>query len=376
MKRGRRGASALVLAVSIGVVLSFVAIVVDLGLARLAQAQLQATTDAAALGGARRLDGSATGLTAARQTAVEVGGANEVMGVALALDANEGNAADGGVVLGVWDPDTDDFTPSTEAEEVNAVLVRARRQDLPVWFAVFLGRDRLAASALSLARRGSELGAGKVPYYLPFALPDCQVHEHDPDEMSDITFTLSPAGEDNVGWGAVDATPSAAWAKDHINAMLECMHAWDETGTVPEACSSAAAGESVNLDNGVVGGALSELNQAMAKGIDWNETVWGPLPAQHKDSTVPKAVYGTVLEGPIPIFDAGPEYCSDDAAWNETLPLLGFVWGVIYDVRTKGSASQKNVWVRVDMEHLHPVGDWYGGGSWGVTYSGPPVLQW
>jgi hypothetical protein len=154
------------------------------------------------------------------------------------------------------------------------------------------------------------------------------------------------------------------------------MHEWDETGTVDEACSEASVGDTVNLSNGTAEAALKSISSAMADGINWDSERWGTLPAQHSGSTVPKGAYGTVLEGPIPIFESGQDYCTSSARWTETLPLKGFVWGVIYDVRDKGSASQKNVWVRVDMEHLYPVGSWYGGGSWGVTFDGPPVLVW
>lgn len=374
MTRTRRGASALVVALSIGVVFSLVALVVDLGLARVAQAQLQAATDAAALGGARLLDRTPEGLIAAREAAVQVADANTAMGVNVTVDANAGNAEDGGVVLGIWDGDS--FAASTDESKVNAVLVRARREDLPTWFAVLMGRDSLAAAASSIARQGASLGAGRVPYYLPFALPYCQVETHTPGALSDMTFTLAPAGVDNVGWAAVGATPNTAWVRDHIEDILPCMREWSETGTVDEDCSAATSGDWVNMSTGVADAALKAISTAMADGINWDTERWGTLPAQHTGSTVPKGKYGTVLEGPIPIFESDASYCSGGAKWNETLPLKGFVWGVIYDVRDKGSAVQKTAWVRVDLEHLYTMGDWYGGGEWGVTFDGPPVLVW
>lgn len=376
MSRARRGAAALTVALSVGVVFAVVALVVDLGLARVAQGQLQAATDAGALAGARVLDGTEGGLTEARATAVSIAAANRAMGVAVAVDDNPGNTAEGGVVLGIWDDTTTSFSPSLDPKKVNAVAVRARREDLPTWFAVLLGRDTLTAASTSMASRGRDLGAGRVPYYLPFALPICQTEGHTPGELDDLTFTLSPAGADNVGWGAIGTAPNTAWVRDHVDEMLPCMHQWAEDGTVDEACSEAAVGDSVNLSNGTAEAALQAINDAMADGIPWDSDTWGALPAQHAGSTVGKKVYGTVLVGPIPIFDGSAAYCSGKTSWNETLPLAGFVWGAIYDVRAKGSAVQKNVWVRVDLSHLHPIGEWYGGGEWGVTYDGPPVLRW
>lgn len=376
VSNSRRGASAVVVAVTAGVLFAFAGLVVDFGVARLVQSQLQATTDAAALAGARRLDGTTVGLTLARETAVDVAGANEALGDAVILDENAANAANGDVVLGVWDRAAETFTPSLDAEHVDAVQVRARRDDLHTWFLLLMGRDQLATSVVSIAERGRDLGAGRVPWYLPFSLPKCQIDEHGEEGITDITFVLAPSGTDNVGWGAVDDNPNSAWAVDHIEDMLPCMQEWNETGTVTEPCSEVSSGSTVNLGNGDMTSALKELAETMGDGIPWSNERWGTLPKQNANSNVAKADYGTVLEGPIPIFDAGAAYCTPSASWNETFPVLGFVWGVIYDVRWKGSAAQKNVWVRVDTSEIYDIGEWYGGGDWGVTYSGPPVLVW
>lgn len=375
-RRARAGGAALIVALSLATLGALLAIVVDLGLARLLREQLQAGTDAAALSAARRLDGSQRGMGDARATAVAVASANYAFGDPLSVDANAGNSGDGDVVIGTWDTTRKAFQPESDPKKADAVLVRSRRDDLATWFAVLFERDSMAAAAVSIAVVGPRVGAGRVPYYLPFSLPLCQVEGHTTEQLLDMTFVLSPAGADVVGWGAVEANPSASWAKSQIDAMLTCMHEWAETGTVTHACTEVEAGDSVNLGNGSQAGSVSYLSSAMARGVAWDGSRWGALPAQHANSSVPKGVYGTVLEGPIPIFSGGTGYCTASARWNETLPVAGFVWGVIYDVAAKGNAAQRNVWVRLDVAHFYDIGDWSGGGEWGVTWHSAPVLVW
>lgn len=371
----RRGAALLIVALSAATLCGLLAIVVDLGVARLAREQLQAGTDAAALNGVRRLDGSASGLAAARATATEVATTNRAFNEHLAVDANAANSADGDVVIGHWDADASVFEPTVTPEDANAMLVRTRRDDLESWFARILGRDQMAASAMSIATQGPVVGAGRVPWYLPFALPLCQVEGRSDQQLLDMTLVLSPATGDVVGWGAIEANPSASWARGQIDAALECMHEWDETGTVEESCTEASVGDSVKLGNGSQAGSLNYLSDAMGRGLPWDSERWGALPPQHAKSSVPTATYGMVLEGAIPIFSGGDGYCTSTASWNETLPVVGFVWGVIYDV-AKGNASQRNVWIRLDVSHVYDLGSWSGGVDYGVTWNAAPVLVW
>lgn len=268
------------------------------------------------------------------------------------------------------------FEADTDATKANAVLVRTRREDLATWFALLFGRDNMAAAAASIATTGHSVGAGRVPWYLPFALPICQVEGKTDEQLTDMTFVLNPAGADVVGFGSVDGKPSASWTRTHIDEVLPCMHEWSETGTVTQTCTEIEAGDNVYLGNGEQASSLNYLAQTMSQGVPWDASRWGALPKQHSNSSVPKGVYGTVLEGPIPIFSGGTGYCTAAAKWTETLPLVGFVWGVIYDVGAKGAAAQRNVWVRLDVSHIYEIGEWSGGNDHGVTWTTPPVLVW
>lgn len=189
-----------------------------------------------------------------------------------------------------------------------------------------------------------------------------------------MVFQLSPAGEDNTGWALVGEGTSADALRDHIDDMLPCMEQWVAEGHVDDDCGVADVEQEVDLNNGVAASALKALEDAMAEGVPWDEDRWGPLPPQSAGSTVPANVYGTVLEGPIPVFDEEGAYCEGEGSWNESFPVRGFVWGVIYDVRASGPAQDRNVWIRIDRSEVYDVGSWSGGGSWGVVWTGPSEL--
>ncbi|GDX80344.1 hypothetical protein LBMAG42_21550 [Deltaproteobacteria bacterium] len=356
------------------VLLAFGALVLDLGYGRTVQAQLQAGTDAAALAGAAELDQSTAGLAAAREAAVEVAALNIANGDPLVLDANPSNAPDGDVVLGTWSGGV--FTPSSNAAAVNSVLVRARSTGLlPFLSGAALGQGPLDAGAHTIARRGAEISASEVPWYLPFGLPECLFDSHTPGEILDMTFELNPAGVDNTGWALVEGTTSAASLISQLTAMLPCMREWATTGDVTQVCTQASAGDDLNLSNGDITSALKRLAELMVSdGIPWATVSDEALPPRHSGSAIPAAKYGKVLAGPLPIFDGGSAYCSEAGSWNEWRPVIGFAWVIIYDVRWQGSAKQKNVWVRIDPEGPYSVGTWFDGGSYGVVATGPAVV--
>ena len=211
-------------------------------------------------------------------------------------------------------------------------------------------------------------GAGAVPYYLPFGLPVCQFDQHDPQPIMEMVFRLSPAGSDNTGWGLIGETTDARGLVDLIDAVVPCMHDWADDGQVETDCAPASIDDQIDLHNGVAWRVLFELNRAVAgRGLSWDASVWGDLPEQNPGSTIPPEFYGRVLEGPIPVFDGGLEDCTGSMAWNETRQVVGFVWAAIYDVRWRGSADEKNVWIRLDLARTYEVGTGYGGGEFGVS---------
>ena len=146
----------------------------------------------------------------------------------------------------------------------------------------------------------------------------------------------------------------------------------DGAGEAP--CATIQVGDPLNLDNGVKAGALHTVGDAIGDwGLDWDPVSWGALPGQHAGSDIDPLYYGQTLTGPIPIFESGASYCSPGGgSWTDVVPVKGFVWGLLYDVRYTG--SPKSMWMTLDLATTYQVGTWWGGSNYGVTSPGPPVV--
>lgn len=360
--RGRRGNTAIVFAVSLTTFLAFVALTVDLGYARMVQQQLENTSDAAAHAGGLRLDGTDEGMAAARETAIAIAAANPAGGRALTLDANEDNDPDGDIVLGVWDTETDTFEPSDDPAEVDTVQVRARIPDLALFVApISLGVSSAPVSSRSFAEARTS-GAGAVACYIPLAVAECIVDRYTVDGLQDLTLKLNPPGIDNVGWARGNGTPNASWTRSQI---LDC----EQDGEV-------AIGDPVGLQNGVVTSAMSALATRVTDSTTtWSAERWGTLPTRAVNSSIPAARYGRTYEGPILVFDGGSAYCTGSGgSFNHSKPLVGFLWGAIYDVVNSGSSASRTVKMRVDTSTTYDFGTAPGGPDYGVITRTPPRL--
>ncbi|MCK6503945.1 pilus assembly protein TadG-related protein [Myxococcota bacterium] len=371
----RRGNVLVIAAVSFTVLCGFAALVVDLGYVGVVEAQLQTATDAGALAGAKLLDGTAEGLTAARAAAVALVAENPANGETVVVDPNPSNLPDGDVVLGIWADGA--FTASVDPLQVNAVAVTARDDDLVPFFSkVAFGTQGLSSQVRSVALAGQEVGAGEVPWYLPFGLPDCLFDTYSDEGLQDISFVLSPPGIDNTGWASIGETPTASWVRDHFATITPCMQEWASTGDVEEPCAEATIDDSASLNNGEQASGLQYIASHIGiDGIPWDESLWGTQPAQQPKSAIPTGQYGMTYVGPIPVFDSGSAYCTGSGgSWNTTEGIEFFVWAVLYDVVTSGGAAQKTVYLRLDLDSIYDVGDWPGGGHHGVTATTPPAL--
>jgi hypothetical protein len=271
------------------------------------------------------------------------------------------------VVTGVWANGT--FTPSVDPEVVNAVQVKTGFDDVtPLFSAVALQQDVLGASACSLGVAGPPQGASAVPWYLPFALPTCIFDEHTTAELQTMEFRLNPAGVDNVGWARVGAAPNASWISSQLEGIEPCMTIWASGSRLETACGTTQVGDMVYLNNGTITPALQTLHQEMDVAVPWDTSLWGALPAQHTASTLSATTYGKVFAGPIPLFDSD-SHCTASGSWNENLPIVGFAWGVVYDVNAAG--DDKTFWMRIDPDDSYHVGTLWGGPDHGVTVLAP-----
>lgn len=150
----RRGAVAVMIAVTVPVMLAFAALSVDVGVMYNAKADLQRAADASALAAAARLSALDQGdpLALARQTARDTAAANPVLTVAPQL-------ADSDIIFGKAsiNPVTHQvtFTPTQSGPDAVQVIVRKTDDSpngpLPLYFARIFGRDKTNVQAEAVA---------------------------------------------------------------------------------------------------------------------------------------------------------------------------------------------------------------------------------
>ena len=358
----RKGGMTIPIALGVVVLVGASALVVDIGYTRVLHAQLQLAADAAALAGARQLDGTTTGIVKADTVGRAMAAQNEVGGEAIVLGGND-------LTVGAWDGDTTMFSWNADLRAINAVKVKARKLDVPPMLALLaFGREPEGITAEATATQGLRLGASVVPYYIPLGVPDCRIKQWSTQSVVDQEFVLSPAGVDNVGWAMIGSAANASRVQSLLTLDRECISDFYAKGRINFVCTAIASGDTLYLGNGAQASSLSAMASELAMSVPWDSKSWGTIPAQHSGSALSAANYGKMLAGPFPVFKAPANYCTTGGAWNESLPIVGFVWGAIYDVRTTGAAADKNVWARLDPGRWFDVGTYYGAEDFGVVY--------
>lgn len=352
--RRRRGGVVIIVALVLGVLLGFLALVIDLGYARVVSTQIQMNAEAAAMAGGMKLDGTDEGLENAVAAAMTYAELNPVAGKTVSIDAAD-------VQTGVWDGA--DFTASTDAAEVNALRVTPRVDDVSAFFSkVAFGGDDMTMTGQATTTREFG-GAGGVSCYLPVAIPSCLLESrYSTSSIVNVDLKLAPSGIDSMGWARVGGSPNASWTRSQI---LNC-----------EADGEAAIGDDVGLQNGVVTSALSALATAVSSSsTTWDTSLWGPMPAQASNSSITASKYGNTFEGPIVVFE-DDSYCTGSGgSFNGTEVISGFVWGAVYDVVNKGAASGKTIKMRLDTQNTYSDDSTRGGGpDYGITYAGSPTF--
>ena len=354
----RRGNYAVIVALSMSVFLGFSALAVDLSYARLSHDELQNASDSVVRGAVLALDGTDEGMLAAVAAAQEVGGRNVAGGRAVALGTD---GVDGTLTLGVWDTDTDTFRPSEDPEEVNAARMEVSMSGMGLGFLSSLGHSAHIATTATAAQLRS--GAREADCFLPIAMPSCLLEgAGGMAGIQDIDLVLSPAGVDNIGWSSVAHSPNAASLRDQIE---DC-----------ESDGTAAVGDDLFLNNGVLTSVLNALADEVERSdTTWDPTLWGDIPEQYDRSAIRASQYGQTLEGVIAVFE-DPSYCNGGGGqWNGSVPISGFVYGAVYDVRSNGPAAQKNIRLRVDTTTERDLGAEGGGPNYGVVAEDHVLVQ-
>ncbi|MDP2309782.1 MAG: pilus assembly protein TadG-related protein [Pseudomonadota bacterium] len=334
----RTGQSAVLFALSLTALVGFAALAIDVSAARVSRHQLGNAAEAASHAGAAQLDGSIEGMNAARVAALTVAAENRVENTSVLLDANEGNASDGDVVLGYWSAGA--FISSTEPSVVTTVRVLAERDDLRSTFAkLAFGADTLSAGDYSIAEAG---GPAESPCPLPISLADCEIAAV--SESCDLNVVLNSDRLDNGAWARKGGSQAnAAYIADALD---------------PDVCAAQSeTGEILTLNNGSVASGLQRLATAVNNSPDtWDATTMGTQPAAFAQSSIDP--YGHVLYGQIMVFH-DPGNCAS-TKYNGDRAILGYATAVVYDVVATGGSKSLRMRIACDEAPAKGGGAYFG----------------
>ncbi len=293
VRRFQRRGSALIWVSVVGFILiGFFGLAMDTSLVVLTGNQLQDAADAAALAGAQLIR---TSPEDARTLAVATANANKAARESVLLDRNDANNADGDIVIGRYDRDTDVFDPT--GEPLNAVKVVARRTagsqggPLPLTFGPAFGVSTTEVKRDAIAMVGGGTGAGLITLN-PTSECSLRIDGNVTVNVSDVSDPANPlpgtvqvnsyndqaacangnpvlaAGDVNVA-GGVDPTFEDLEGVDYLNDMCNCTIAdplaslpppadfGPDRGTVSVTGKTAAT---VNLSPGYYAGGISMTN--------------------------------------------------------------------------------------------------------------------
>lgn len=162
----QQGAIAILVGFTLFILIGMLALVIDLGHLYLAKTGLQNGADAAALAGAKELNGTAAGIAAAKQKAIDVARQNEYsFGLPVGTQDN-----DAGLVMEVGSCQSDSCMEPIDSVNTNILAadkmflkVDTQQRNLTAWFAGLFGVDQTSTSGVAVAGR-------VVPDIVPVAI--------------------------------------------------------------------------------------------------------------------------------------------------------------------------------------------------------------
>lgn len=239
-----KGYVLVLVSISLSSLLALFTLVADLGHIFVTKAELQNTSDAAALAAAVDL---AEGEDIAAAKAFEFGEAHWVAGAPIQI-------AQADVQFGNYDSGTSTFV--ADAQPVNSVSVTARRTAnspsgaLPLYFAKLFGIDTSDVSAASVAVLDNQVvGVKKKGGLIPYSVVDFEV-DKDGDGLFDVgqTYNFHPTKEAPGNFGFLDFNGGP-------NATPE-LEDWIELGYDADFTIPAGGSVSIPGNPGINGGSL------------------------------------------------------------------------------------------------------------------------
>lgn len=244
--------------------LAMVGFAVDIAYQMTALGELERSVEAAALAGAGKLGFDDTVFPTVRQVANQYGQLNPQhntpFGSLINLNLNSGNAANGDIVLGVWD--NNGFTPSLDGTVVNAVRCQFASQ-VQTSFLRVLGIQTLPISASAIAVANPPVAPPVDGCVFPIGVGSCPFQGNTSLGCgAPITFiTSSGKGDAGAGCLSPPCTNTSAWVNlegGSANAgYLRNAITGAGSGNCP--ASTVETGDSINSSNGMVQSVMDTL---------------------------------------------------------------------------------------------------------------------
>jgi hypothetical protein len=256
-RKRQQGAVAIIVGLSIVILVGMLALVIDLGHLYIAKTELQNAADAAALAGAKELDGTADGVEAAVDKAIELAALNEYdfskpVDVTIA-DIWVGTCPDDGCMV----PASSVTSGAEPAADKTFLKVDTGIRELDTWFAPVLGL--ISGNNFDKTRTFGMAVAGRyVVDITPIAI--CKLE--DPGTVHELGY------ERGVSYKVSYANPLGAgtmyWIDPESNTPGVCT-ATSTNDTLPYVCAGKTSytpvvGETVNTNTGISDPQLAALD--------------------------------------------------------------------------------------------------------------------
>jgi Flp pilus assembly protein TadG len=341
--RGERGTAVLLTLGFMVFLLAMVGFAVDIAYQMAAIGELERSMEAAALAGAGKLGFNDTVFPTVRQFAQQYALANPhhntPFGSLINLSLNTANAANGNIVLGVWDANAN-FTPSLDGTVVNAVRCQFATQ-VQTSFLRVIGIPTLPISASAIAVSNPPLapppptdtcvfpiGVGSCPFQGNTSL-GCG---------APITFiTSSGKGDAGAGCLSPPCTNTSAWVNlegGSANAgYLRNAITGAGAGNCP--ASTGQTGDPLNTSNGMVQNVMDTLEPVFAEKYNTSSEI---LEVTNSDGAVTYRGKGWKVFVPVIQTDC------PTGAISGTHTIVGWTEFVMAQVINKGQCAVNNDW--------------------------------
>ena len=221
-RRDQRGVYTVLFALSLPTLIGFIGLSVDMSHYWLVHTELQNAADAAALAGAKDLNGTPNGRVSSAASAKIFAEQNKVDGAGIGTDEITKN------VTGKWDLAKKSFTKTGVSDlSANAIRVVVERKGVENYFMPILSAD-LATRTLSASATAVAGGARSVPCAAPFTIASCILKYDGGNSLICPTKLSFQNGLNSIGLTHPDGTSpvngnnTEPYIKDAVSQPLAC----------------------------------------------------------------------------------------------------------------------------------------------------------